>query len=409
MTGQMSIGSTPVSSYPLPHQFEPLLPRQDLQALASLTRPVVEQSVELRQALSPGALASLRELVRAMNSYYSNTIEGQGTHPANIARALRSEFSQRPDVAQRQRIALAHIQAERELEERIGAAGLSEGAILSSSFLATAHRSLYGQLAESDRTTEDGHAVAPGTLRSDDVTVGRHHPPAHTALNLFLDRMDKVYGTVQGLDPLLYTIAAAHHRALWVHPFRDGNGRACRLQTHCALYPLSHGLWSVNRGLARDRTRYYTLLDQADMARQGDLDGRGNLSERALREWCEYFISVCADQVQYLARMFELNGLKERIAQLVLLRGSKDPAYQESLAMPLYVTATAGPLSRGEFQRMTGMAERTARRSLSRLLKDELLVSESDKAPVSFNFPLDALHILLPNLYPEAAAANQEP
>jgi len=405
----MSVNSTTISSYTQPHQFEPLLPQKDLTALAARTRPVVEQALELRKAMSPVTLRSLRELVREMNSYYSNTIEGQGTHPANIARALRAEFSERPDVARRQRIALAHIAAERELEQRIVADRLDEGTILQSDFLFAAHRSLYNQLTEADRCTEDGHVVAPGELRNDDVAVGRHQPPAHVALPRFLARMDQVYSSVEGLDPLLYAIAAAHHRATWVHPFRDGNGRACRLQTHCALYPLSHGLWSVNRGLARDRSRYYAMLDNADMARRGDLDGRGNLSEAALREWCEYFIDVCADQVHYLAQMFELNGLKGRIADLVHLRGRKSTAYHESLVMPLYVTATVGPIARGEFQRMTGMPERTARRALAQLLKDEILVSESDKAPVSFSFPLDTLNILLPNLYPEAATTNQEP
>ena len=404
----MSIPSTTIASYTQIHQFEPLLPRNDLAALAASTRPVVEKSLELRKALSPEALASLRELVRAMNSYYSNTIEGQGTHPANIARALRAEFSERPDVARRQRLALAHIAAERELEALVDHAHLDEGAILRTDFLLQAHKALYGQLKAQDRTTEDGHVVTPGELRTDDVAVGRHQPPAHAAVPRFLARMDQVYGALQGLDPLLHTIAAAHHRATWVHPFRDGNGRACRLQTHCALYPLSQGLWSVNRGLARDRARYYAMLDRADMARRGDLDGRGNLSERALREWCEYFIDVCAEQVRYLTQMFEIEGLKGRIADLIHLRGRDNKSYNESLVMPLYVTATLGPLTRGEFQRMTGLPERTARRALSQLLKDELVTSPSVKAPVSFNFPLDALYILLPNLYPEAATTNLE-
>ena len=50
-----------------------------------------------------------------------------------------------------------------------------------------------------------------------------------------------------------------------------------------------------------------------------------------------------------------------------------------------------------------------ARRVLGQLLKDQLLVSDNPKGPVSFNFPLDVLSILLPNLYPEAATTNTEP
>lgn len=65
----------------------------------------------------------------------------------------------------------------------------------------------------------------------------------------------------------------------WVYPFLDGNGCAYRLHTHRALLALSGGLWSVNRGFARDHARYYEHLSNADMPRHGDLDGRGNLSE----------------------------------------------------------------------------------------------------------------------------------
>ena len=57
---------------------------------------------------------------------------------------------------------------------------------------------------------------------------------------------------------------------------------------------------------------------------------------------------------------------------------------------------------------MTGMAERSGQRVLAQLLKDKLLVSDGPKAAVAFNFPLDSLSILLPNLYPEAAAVNTE-
>ena len=68
-------------------------------------------SAALRASASPEARSALREIVRSMNSYYSNRIEGQATHPANIERALQHNFSDKPDVAKRQRVALAHIEA----------------------------------------------------------------------------------------------------------------------------------------------------------------------------------------------------------------------------------------------------------------------------------------------------------
>ena len=105
-----------------------------------------------------------------------------------------------------------------------------------------------------------GEVIDPGQLRIVDVAIQQHHAPTHSSLPRFMERMTQVYGRLIGLDALLYSIAAAHRRAVWTHPFRDGNGRAARLQTHCALFPLSGGLWSVNRGLARKRDDYYALL-----------------------------------------------------------------------------------------------------------------------------------------------------
>ena len=401
LTGNdMSIEPTQVTLSDKPHQFEPLVPRLDLTELVQRTRGVVEASYRL-QGVHVATRASLRELVRAMNSYYSNLIEGQGTHPANIARALKQDFSEKPDIAQRQRIAVAHIDAERELE----AAHAPEAQVLTSAFLQRAHGSLYGRLAPADRMSPNERVIQPGTLRQEDVTVGRHHPPGYASVPAFLARADDVYGQATGLDSLLYTIAAAHHRFAWVHPFLDGNGRACRLQTHCALLPLSDGLWSVNRGLARQRARYYELLANADMPRHGDLDGRGR--EKMLRAWCEFFIEVCEDQVQFMGQMLGLDDLKKRLAALVTVRREtvSSLVYRKEIVLPLHHIIVAGPISRAEFTQMTGLGERTVRDIMRDLLKAGVLTSDSHRGPLSIAFPLDSLDLLFPRLYPEAAGA----
>jgi Fic family protein len=336
-----------------------------------------------------------------MNSYYSNSIEGQGAHPANIERALRHDFSDKPDVAKRQRVAVAHIEAEQELEHLV----TSEAAALSSDFLLKAHASLYGRLSEEDRRTEDGRIVVPGEFRKHDVAVGRHQPPAWKSVPQFLARMDERYGRLKGVDGVLYTIASAHHRMAWTHPFEDGNGRAVRLQSHCALFPLSGGLWSVNRALARRRDVYYEMLDNADSARQGDLDGRGNLSQKMLWEWSRYFIDLCEDQVTFMATMLDLPKLKERIRAYILVRGITDglAEYREEAIFPLQTVATTGSVTRGEFIRMTGLEERTARKVVSRFLADGLLRSDGHRSELGIGFPMSSLNILFPNLYPEAA------
>ncbi|MFA7399735.1 MAG: Fic family protein [Sideroxydans sp.] len=393
-----------IAQYTHPRQFEPLLPQQYLDDLRTRTRAVVEKSFQLTSRAHPTTIASLRELVRAMNSYYSNRIEGQSTHPLNIARALRKDFSDKPDVAQLQRLALAHIDAERVLEQRV----VEGEKALSSAFLAQAHKELYDRLSIADRTTIDGIVVKPGFLRMDQVAIGRHEPPLWSSVPDFLNRMDEVYLRDQSLDDLLIRIASAHHRAAWVHPFHDGNGRAVRLQTHCALWSISVGLWSMSRGLARSRDTYYAKLHAADNHRQGDLDGRGNLSEKMLWEWCEWFIAIAEDQVSFMTKMLSLDEMKARISALVIFRSQFDKGVREEAIVPLFHMFLAGPIARGEFQQMTGLGERTARSLLSKLIETGLVTSEGHTAPVQIAFPLDALQFLLPELYPEAATQTPE-
>jgi len=383
--------------YDSPHQFEPLLlSERQLETVTPVTERIVTGSIKLSATAHETTRASLRELVRQMNSFYSNRIEGQSTHPRNIERALHNDFSHKPDEARLQRIALAHIEAEKELEAMSG-----DGSALRSAFLLEAHRALYERLAPDDRLSDDGVVIVPGQIRDRAVQVGRHLPPTAAALPAFLKRLDDVYGTARGWERVLIHTACAHHRVAWVHPFLDGNGRATRMQSHCALWKLSEGLWSPSRGLARSTEAYYAALHNADSPRRGDLDGRGNLSTQGLLEWVQYFLGVCEDQVSYMSKMLALDGIKQRIEALVVFRSTQDKGIRNEAILPLIHLFGLGPLARGEFAQLTGLGERNARSLLSKLLAIGLLVSDTPYGPVRIGLPLDALGMLFPNLYPE--------
>jgi len=387
------------SLYSFPHQFEPLLPQKEIDVLRAKASQVVEQSLRLGAMAHAATLAELRVLLREMNSYYSNRIEGQGPHPYRIRQALLKNFSDQPDIARLQRVAVAHIQAEIELELLVEAGESPYPA----AFVQRAHAALYGRLAEADRTTADGLLLEPGGLRRDLRSVGHHVPPTAESLPAFFKRYDEVYAASRSWEERLIAIACAHQRMAWIHPFADGNGRAVRLHTHAALFPLTQGLWSVNRGLARRQQDYYARLADADEPRQGDLDGRGNLSEQGLRNWCHFFLDQCLDQVGFMARMLDLGQMKARIRGLISFRMAQDKALRPEAVLPLYHLFAAGPVSRGEFQQMTGLGQRVSRALLSRLISIGLVKSASHVSPVSFALPLDALQFLLPELYPEAA------
>jgi Fic family protein len=383
--------------YDSPHQFEPLLLNErQLEKVFPLAEEIVLASVKLTSAAHSTTRASLRELVRQMNSYYSNRIEGQSTHPRNIEKALQNDFSQRPDDARLQRIAMAHIDAEKILETHP-----DQTLSLKSSFLIDAHRALYARLGPDDRRSNDGQIIIPGQLRTLEVQVGRHVPPKASSLPFFLKRIDEVYGTGRNWESLLISTACAHHRVAWVHPFMDGNGRATRLQSQYAIWKLSEGLWSPSRGFARSTNAYYAALINADSPRRGDLDGRGNLSAAGLLAWVEYFLGICNDQVSYMSRMLALEGIQQRIEALIIFKSTHDKAIRREAVLPLIHVFGQGPVTRGDFSQMTGLGERNARSLISRLLADGLLVSDSMYGPVRFGLPLNCLGMLFPNLYPE--------
>lgn len=121
-----------------------------------------------------------------------------------------------------------------------------------------------------------------------DVIVGRHFPPSGGRVKAFLDHYAR--RMVPSVRNVIH-IPAAHHRLAFVHPFMDGNGRLCRLHSQ-TLFAAALGrrpLWSLSRALSSDGL-YLSMMDMADMPRQGALDGRGNLSQKALIAFTKWFL-----------------------------------------------------------------------------------------------------------------------
>jgi hypothetical protein len=81
--------------YHKPAHMEPLLPSGATE-LEDLAREVVSRSAALGGQLHQVTQQAVVELLRLINSYYSNLIEGHSTHPIDIERAMRSEYSSDP-------------------------------------------------------------------------------------------------------------------------------------------------------------------------------------------------------------------------------------------------------------------------------------------------------------------------
>ncbi len=390
-------------------QYQPLFPEDRVLApLQDLSAQVIDSCLRLTgHGVAPVAVA-LRSKLRAMNSYYTNRIEGQHTRPADIERAIRKDFDADSAIAKKQRLAVAHIEVEEELERGIDEA--NPVALFSPALVNDIHRRLYEKLPEVDRATDQGEPIQPGQYRSKDVKTGLHVAPPWQAVEGLMDGWAARYGALPGKETLLIGAACSHHRLAWVHPFIDGNGRTARLHTHLVLHAmgLTQGLWSPMRGLARTREQYYARLNDADLARRNDLDGRGPLSQEELVAFARYFLEVCLDQVQFMRDRLDLQTLKERLKVLLVSLqasswdiGSEKSVIKIEALEPLHYVAMTGALDRSRFISMIGVEERTARRILASLLDYGILKAETPRAPVEFAIPLKSLRFLFPNLWPE--------
>jgi Fic family protein len=398
--------------YNHPAQMEPLLPsEQTLGALLEQAGDLIRAADRLAGMCQPGALAGLRGLLRAMNSYYSNRIEGQHTLPLEIEQALRNDYSNDADLARRQRLALAHMQTEAQLEQRstgraAGTAPWSALQVWGVQMVQDIHQDLFARLPEGDRTLEDGTVLQPGALRTQQVSVGAHAAPDAAQLPQFLTRWGSFYSQVRRGELQVLAIAASHQRLAWVHPFSDGNGRVARLHTHLALAQagLTNGLWSPLRGFARTQDAYYAHLAVADEPRAGDLDGRGNLSEAALVQWIAYVLAQCADQVTFMTQMLQLDGMKGRIAACLAFEenAGQHGVRTEALRGLHYLFATQGELERADFKAMLGLGDRLATAQVSALLARGLLQSDTPYGKLRFGVPQHALRFYFPRLWVEA-------
>lgn len=390
------------------HRIEPTRLETPPEAVADLVAELSASSARLGGALHPRTAANLAELVRIMNTYYSNLIEGHDTRPRDIERALAGELDKDEGRRNLQIEAAAHVRVQSEVDRMGAERKLPEPASID--FIRWLHKEFYRDASKAMlRINGAGRefTMTPGEWRSrpeHDVAVGRHLPPSSHRVDEFMRYFAERYRFDRmGKAGRIIAMAAAHHRLNYIHPFPDGNGRVSRLMSHAMAWSAdiaAHGLWSVSRGLARgleSRSEYKQMMDLADTPRQGDLDGRGNLSERALIDFVVWFLRVAVDQVVFMSSLFELSNLANRLRAFVAQRGLKPEA-----ARLLEETLVRGEVDRGEASRMTGLPERSARRVLNDLVKEGLLASATPKGPVSLRFPAHRLEILFPRLYPHA-------
>ena len=167
---------------PLPITMQGSMPHE----LVTLAEEVWMKSAKLSSIYSPHVLNSIKELLRKVNSYYSNRLESEGTHPVDIERAMRKDFELDEKKRNLQQLSLAYIETQNQIEKRCKEKGFEP---FTKEFTLWVHETLYSKdemnVFCNISTNQEGTAsviMRPGKLREDDVAVGNHTAPLHQEL-----------------------------------------------------------------------------------------------------------------------------------------------------------------------------------------------------------------------------------
>ena len=374
----------------------------------------------LNQTIPDSIRSSTEWLLRQVNCFYSNKIEGNPTHPKDL---LKTQEANRSNDAGEISEALLELLSHLEAQIKAKEASISLEDVSKESFIQELHKSFYKGIPEKFRIVKDKEGrevydengepvlVIPGEYRTLEVKVGSHIPPNNDELSAYMRWLEQMFNPrqIHGTNRVV-AAAALHHRLAWIHPFQDGNGRVIRLLTDCYMRCAGfggYGLWSITRGFGRNTKAYYSALAEADKPRQGNMDGRGILSDAGLLHFTEYFIDTALDQVKYFTDLLEPRKLGIRIDYYFEMRakgglpgssGSELPLLKISARDIYRLLLEKGAMSRSAICQHLGKSEQTLRPVLKQM-DVEGLISVKPKRDIELKLSTSSIEFLFPQLW----------
>jgi hypothetical protein len=160
-------------------------------------------------------------------------------------------------------------------------------------------------------------------------------------------------------------------------------------------------LWSLSRGFSRGKQWYMTNLQSAD----SPAADRKSFDQAFFADYCLYFLEVCLDQIQFMDQILGLHRIDARIDGYIRdrekARGAIDPLDPRAGRL-LKALFLQGQIPRGEAQSILGMdrqSDRHARRIVSQMIREGLVCSVSQRAPLTIGFPTKVLRHYFPDIF----------
>lgn len=398
--------------------FTPLLPnnldsRMD-EELLKMSETLCLKSAALGAGYPIQVRNGIKNMLRVINSYYSNMIESEGTHPFEIEKASRKIFSEDLKHQRLQKLSLVHIEVQKWIEDRLKES--DDSIIFTRQFIQDVHRKFYSHedmesflhIPTVPESTDPSTTIKmiPGEFRDRLVYVGGHEAPDHTLISSLFNIYEsgyKIYPRFMQSTKVIYAIAS-HHRLSWIHPFLDGNGRTSRLVLDGIFAGIGlegYGMWNISRGLARSSSEYKKHLSIADWPRQGDRDGRGPLSLEGLKIYIRFMLQTAIDQVEYMESVLQLQTLGDRIEKYVefsragMYNTEPLPKHSDLLLKELLIK---GEVARGDVKSIINASISTATKLIKELVDRDFLESDTPKGAIRIKFNAHFASVIFPGL-----------
>ena len=167
LTGNISSMTSANNPIEAPTRIEPARLEQAPEEIADVIAELSAATATLGAKLHPATAANLANVVRLMNCYYSNLIEGHNTQPRDIERALAGELDADEGRRNLQLEATAHVRVQTEIDRMAARDEMPEPA--SPDFIQWLHREFYKDAPDEMLVIKSDHAefrMEPGAWRS---------------------------------------------------------------------------------------------------------------------------------------------------------------------------------------------------------------------------------------------------
>ena len=268
---------------------------------SSLTDLIIEldylRKKQLGGSTHPKVFFQLKNIFHKLESIGSARIEGNNT---TIAEYMETNLSDRKQfsegIKEIQNIEKSMVFVEENIVDYP----------ISRALISEMHKMIVDELMPPPQGEGDS---TPGQFRQVNLEISKstHKPPEWLKVNEYMEELLDFVNREDSPKYDLLKTAIAHHRFVWIHPFRNGNGRIVRLFTYAMLVKAG---FNVNVGriinptavFCSNRNDYYSYLSAAD-----------NGTRAGMLSWIEYVLKGLKEEIEKIDKLSDYEFLRKEI------------------------------------------------------------------------------------------------